>query len=68
MRFAEKVEEAPMEEKKKKTMMKMKMKEEVEVQKWIRRPKLEDVMPPNRAVLYRGIIEQRSLNASFFRI
>ena len=29
---------------------------------WKRGPKLEDIMPPNRAVLYRGIMNYRTLN------
>ncbi|XP_027349349.1 uncharacterized protein LOC113860965 [Abrus precatorius] len=30
--------------------------------KWRRVPKLEDMMPPNRAVLYRGIMKYRNRN------
>ncbi|NP_001235861.1 uncharacterized protein LOC100305471 [Glycine max] len=30
------------------------------VQKWRHGPKLEDMMPPNRAVLYRGIMKHRN--------
>ncbi|XP_020225355.1 uncharacterized protein LOC109807247 [Cajanus cajan] len=30
------------------------------VQKWRHVPKLEDMMPPNRAVLYRGIMKYRN--------
>lgn len=38
------------------------VKAEKNIHKQRRGPKLEDVMPPNRAVLYRGIIKYRTLN------
>ena len=34
------------------------------VQKWRCGKELEDTMPPNRAVLYRGIMKYRILNGS----
>ncbi|KAF7818884.1 putative transmembrane protein [Senna tora] len=74
VRFAKEVIEVPAVEMRNKKKKKMKsyynevdeywmgIREVVNVQKWRSAPKLEDIMPPNRAVLYRGIIKHRALN------
>lgn len=64
VRFAERVIEVP--------IVKMNyngedewVRKTMEIQRWKSAPKLEDIMPPNRAVLYRGIIKHRALNYKF---
>lgn len=68
VRFAKQVLEVPLENKgcqRRMTKAQRVKAEEVlvmeNIQKWKRGPKLEDMMPPNRAVLYRGILKYRTL-------
>ncbi|XP_061372164.1 uncharacterized protein LOC133314665 isoform X4 [Gastrolobium bilobum] len=69
VRFAKQVLELPLENKsygRKVTRAQRVKSEDIWVmentQKWRRGPKLEDIMPPNRAVLYRGIMKYKTLH------